>query len=47
MRKLLYYKLKIDLIARFYTEYPVGDIKDLEAFKRELDMSVERMAEAN
>lgn len=45
MRKLLYYKLKIDLIARFYTNYPVGDVKDLEAFKRELDMSIERMSE--
>lgn len=46
MRKLLYYKLKIDLIARFYTNYPVGDTEDLNAFKRELDMSVDRMAGA-
>lgn len=46
MKKLLFYKLKIDLIARFYMNYPVGDIEDLRAFKRELDMSVERMSEA-
>lgn len=47
MKKLLFYKLKIDLIARFYVNYPVGDVEDLRAFKRELDLSVERMSEVS
>ena len=46
MKKLLFYRLKIDLIARFYTNYPAGNVEDLNAFKSELDQSIERMSEA-
>lgn len=34
--RLLFYKLKIDMIARFFSEYPEGDIRQLIAFQCEL-----------
>lgn len=32
----LYYKLRIDMIARYFSEYPAADISDLIPFQREL-----------
>ena len=33
---ILYFKLKIDLIATFFSEFPDGDPKNLLAFQKEL-----------
>lgn len=33
---MLYYKLKIDMIARYFSEYPAASIEDLAPFQREL-----------
>ena len=32
----LYYKLRIDMIARYFSEYPAADISDLIPFQKEL-----------
>lgn len=34
--KILYFKLRIDMIARYFSEYPVADSEDLRPFQREL-----------
>lgn len=34
--KILYFKLKLDLIARYFSEYPDTTSEDLVAFQREL-----------
>lgn len=34
--KMLYYKLKLDMVARYFAEYPAPDMKDLEPFQKEL-----------
>lgn len=33
---LLYYRLRIDQIARYFSEYPASNIEDLLPFQREL-----------
>ena len=33
---MLYYQLKIDLIAKYFSEYPESDISPLKAFQEEL-----------
>ncbi len=32
----LYYKLRIDMIARYFSEYPAADVSDLVPFQKEL-----------
>ena len=34
--KMLYYKLKIDMIARYFSQYPATDFEDLKPFQLEL-----------
>lgn len=34
--KMLYYKLKIDMIARYFSEYPASSYEDLRPFQIEL-----------
>lgn len=34
--KMLYYKLKIDMIARYFSEYPAASYEDLRPFQIEL-----------
>lgn len=34
--KMLYYKLKIDMIARYFSEYPAASFEDLRPFQIEL-----------
>lgn len=38
--KLLYFKLRIDLIARYFSEYPAANIEDLKPFQRELKIFI-------
>lgn len=33
---MMYYKLRIDLIAKYFTEYPGGDVTSLRIFQKEL-----------
>lgn len=39
--KLLYFKLRLDLIARYFSEYPAANIEDLKPFQRELQLYME------
>lgn len=41
--KLLYFKLSIDMIARFFSQYPAGNIEDLLGFQRQLNVYAEEM----
>ena len=34
--RILYFKLKLDLIARYFTEYPDAEPDSLKAFQREI-----------
>lgn len=34
--KVLYFRLRIDLVARYFSEYPVGQLDDLRPFQVEL-----------
>ena len=34
--RMLYFKLRIDMIARYFSEYPVSSIDDLKPFQLEL-----------
>jgi len=34
--RMLYFKLRIDMIARYFSEYPSSSIEDLRPFKMEL-----------
>jgi len=43
--KLLYFKLKIDLIARYFSEYPVSSTSDLVPFQEEMRRYVQRTKE--
>lgn len=40
--RLLYYQLRIDMIARYFSEYPECALSDLEPFQTELRRYVER-----
>lgn len=33
---LLYFKLRIDMLARYFSEYPAGNLDDLKSFQNEL-----------
>ena len=35
-KRLLYYQLKLDMIARYFSSYPSSDPRDLMAFQTEL-----------
>lgn len=39
---LLYFKLKIDLISKYFSEYPSADTESLVAFQIELKSFIER-----
>ncbi len=39
--KILYFKLRIDMIARYFSEYPVANSEDLKPFQRELMLFIE------
>lgn len=39
--KMLYFKLRIDMVARFFSEYPAGNIEDLKPFQQELRRYIE------
>ena len=39
-KRILYFKLKIDMIARYFSEYPDVNLKLLEAFQLELKQYV-------
>lgn len=41
-KKMLYFKLKIDLIAQYFSEYPDTNLSLLEAFQVELKQHVKR-----
>ena len=40
--KLLYFKLKIDMIARYFSQYPVSSYSDLVPFQVELNDYIQR-----
>lgn len=40
--KLLYFQLRIDMIARYFSEYPAASLQDLEPFQEELKRYVEK-----
>lgn len=43
--KLLYFQLRIDMIARYFSEYPVAHVEDLRPFQDELKRFVEKSKE--
>ncbi len=42
---ILYYKLRIDLIARYFSEYPAANLEDLKPFQAELKRFVNEQKE--
>lgn len=44
---MLYFKLKIDMISRYFSEYPASNIDELRAFQLELQNYVKRNKEAS
>lgn len=40
--RMLYFKLRIDMIARYFSEYPAASTEDLKPFQRELKLYLER-----
>lgn len=36
--KMLYFQLRIDLVARYFAQYPVSSSDDLRPFQRELEL---------
>ena len=44
--KMLYYKLKIDMVARYFSEYPAASPEDLRPFQIELQNYVRSSKEA-
>lgn len=45
--KMLYYKLRIDIIGRYFSEYPASSLADLVPFQEELKRYVEKTNESN
>lgn len=45
--KMLYFKLRIDMIARYFSEYPAASLQDLKPFQDELKRFVEKSKEAS
>lgn len=44
--KMLYFQLKIDMIARYFSEYPAASVDDLRPFQTELRNYVKTNKEA-
>ena len=40
--KLLYFQARIDMVARYFAEYPVSNVTDLKPFQDELKRFVEK-----
>lgn len=40
--RVLYFKLRIDMLARYFSEYPAASTEDLVPFQRELKRFLER-----
>lgn len=45
--KMLYFKLKIDLLARYFSEYPAASVEDLQPFQTELKRFAAKDEEEN
>lgn len=45
--KVLYFKLRIDMIARYFAEYPASSLEDLKPFQEELRRYVEETKRAS
>ena len=43
--RMLYYKLRIDMVARYFSEYPSSNISDLKPFQEELKRFVQKEQE--
>ena len=43
--KLLYFQARIDMVARYFAEYPVANISDLKPFQDELKRFAEKAKE--
>lgn len=41
--KFLYFKLSIDMVARYFSQYPAGDVEDLKGFQRQLRVYAEEL----
>lgn len=41
--KMLYFKLRIDMIARYFSEYPAASLEDLRPFQSELRRYVKEL----
>lgn len=39
--RMLYFRLRIDMIARYFSEYPAASFEDLEPFQRELKIFID------
>lgn len=46
-RNMLYYQLKLDMIGRFFSNYPNTDVSDLVAFQRELLYYIESIGDSD
>lgn len=44
-KRILYFQLKIDMIARFFANYPDTNINDLVAFQTELQYFIEESSD--
>lgn len=42
--KMLYYKLKLDMVARYFATYPASNLDDLKPFQQELISYVEMIS---
>lgn len=45
--KILYFKLRIDMIARYFSEYPAANYEDLKPFQRELQSYLDNNSNNN
>ncbi len=43
--KLLYFQARVDMVARYFAEYPVSNISDLQPFQDELRRFAEKLKE--
>lgn len=43
--KLLYFQARVDMVARYFAEYPVSNISDLKPFQDELKRFAEKAKE--
>lgn len=44
--KMLYYKLKLDMVARYFASYPAANLDDLKPFQQEVKSYVESTKKA-